>query len=431
MILKFFASVRKEAILMLRDKAGLAILFVMPMALILIMTLLQDNTFKALEENKIEILLVNKDNGTLGKAIHKGLTEAEFFQITDKLEDDALTEESAYKKVAAGAYQMAIVIPEGATDYIQQVVTHKINTQLPGLQEPVEEDSNIDLSKGVNVKIFFDPVTKNSFKQSVHSALKEFTSKIEAEMAFNIYGKLFKDMFEIEVKQPESFSSIITFTEEYATNLNSKIIPNSVQHNVPAWTLFAMFFIVIPLAGNIIKERESGNVLRLKTMPGSYTAVLLGKLSIYLIICIIQAALMIAIGIYILPLFGLPSLMLGTNLFALFMIVLAAALAATGFGVAIGSIATSHDQASIFGAVSTVILAALGGIWVPVFIMPEIMQQISILSPLNWALNGFYDIFLRDSGTLEIMPYVIKLMIFCVVSIGISYFYNKFNRSIS
>ncbi len=431
MILKFFASVRKEAILMLRDKAGLAILFVMPMALILIMTLLQDNTFKALEENKIEILLVNKDSGTLGKAIHKGLTEADFFQITDKLEDDTLTEKSAYKKVASGAYQMAIVIPEGATDYIQQVVTHKINTQLPGLQEPVEEDTKIDLTKGVNVKIFFDPVTKNSFKQSVHSALKEFTSKIEAEMAFNIYGKLFKDMFEIEVQQPESFSSIITFTEEYATNLNSKIIPNSVQHNVPAWTLFAMFFIVIPLAGNIIKERESGNVLRLKTMPGSYTAVLLGKLSIYLIICIIQAALMIAIGVYILPLFGLPSLMLGTNLFALFIIVLAAALAATGFGVAIGSIATSHDQASIFGAVSTVILAALGGIWVPVFIMPEVMQQISILSPLNWALNGFYDIFLRDSGTLDIMPYVIKLMIFCIVSIGVSYFYNKFNRSIS
>lgn len=416
---------------MLRDKAGLAILFVMPMALILIMTLLQDNTFKALEENKIEILLVNKDSGTLGKAIHKGLTEADFFQITDKLEDDTLTEKSAYKKVASGAYQMAIVIPEGATDYIQQVVTHKINTQLPGLQEPVEEDTKIDLTKGVNVKIFFDPVTKNSFKQSVHSALKEFTSKIEAEMAFNIYGKLFKDMFEIEVQQPESFSSIITFTEEYATNLNSKIIPNSVQHNVPAWTLFAMFFIVIPLAGNIIKERESGNVLRLKTMPGSYTAVLLGKLSIYLIICIIQAALMIAIGVYILPLFGLPSLMLGTNLFALFIIVLAAALAATGFGVAIGSIATSHDQASIFGAVSTVILAALGGIWVPVFIMPEVMQQISILSPLNWALNGFYDIFLRDSGTLDIMPYVIKLMIFCIVSIGVSYFYNKFNRSIS
>ncbi len=42
-------------------------------------------------------------------------------------------------------------------------------------------------------------------------------------------------------------------------NQEIDVISNSVQHNVPAWSIFAMFFIVIPIAGNMIREREDGS----------------------------------------------------------------------------------------------------------------------------------------------------------------------------
>jgi ABC-2 type transport system permease protein len=63
-------------------------------------------------------------------------------------------------------------------------------------------------------------------------------------------------------------------------------VANSVQHNVPAWTIFAMFFIVIPLGGALLKEREDGSLLRLKLMPGSYLHIQLGKVLFYVIVCI-------------------------------------------------------------------------------------------------------------------------------------------------
>ncbi len=62
MWLKFKASVIKESLLLMRDKAGLAMLFVMPMALILIMSLLQESTLKKLEERHTPILVINNDN---------------------------------------------------------------------------------------------------------------------------------------------------------------------------------------------------------------------------------------------------------------------------------------------------------------------------------------------------------------------------------
>ena len=42
--------------------------------------------------------------------------------------------------------------------------------------------------------------------------------------------------------------------------------------------MFAMFFIIIPLTGNIIKERQSGSILRLKLIPGSYLISMTAKI---------------------------------------------------------------------------------------------------------------------------------------------------------
>src|SRR5690606_28625681 len=100
-------------------------------------------------------------------------------------------------------------------------------------------------------------------------------------------------------------TDVIHFSEEFAAGHNSQIIPNSVQHNVPAWTIFGMFFIVVPLAGSIIKEKQEGSNIRLKTLPGPYVYNHLGKLTVYTGVCLIQFVLMMFFGRTILPLLDL------------------------------------------------------------------------------------------------------------------------------
>lgn len=46
-----------------------------------------------------------------------------------------------------------------------------------------------------------------------------------------------------------------------------------------------------------------------------------------------------------------------------------------GFGIAIGTVAKTQEQSAPFGATAVVILAAIGGVWVPVFMMPRVMQM--------------------------------------------------------
>ncbi|MGB5896206.1 MAG: hypothetical protein WBG58_18675, partial [Ignavibacteriaceae bacterium] len=67
--IRLFASIHKEFLLLVRDRAGLALMFLMPLALVIVITIIQDNTFKIVSNSKISLILVNNDQGDIGKTI--------------------------------------------------------------------------------------------------------------------------------------------------------------------------------------------------------------------------------------------------------------------------------------------------------------------------------------------------------------------------
>lgn len=430
MWLKFKASTTKETLLLMRDKAGLAMLFIMPMALILIMSLLQDSTLQMLQDKKTPVLIINHDADTFGLSIIRGLNQSGYFEAIETVQGKQPTEESLRKSILDGDFLVGIVVHDGASEALRRKIRAQIQKQFPEDEQLFEEYLLLGdtLPK---IDIYFDPITKTSFKQAFMSALREFSYAVEANMVFEIYSGLMMEMVDMKMRQSGGFQNMVEFNDQYATKSKSRIIPNAVQHNVPAWTIFAMFFIVIPLAGNIIKERESGMSLRLKTMPGSNLAVILGKAMVYFVVGIIQAIFMLLLGVFVLPLFGMPALQISSAIGALFLVTVSVAVAASGYGILIGSMATTQEQSSIFGSISVVILAAIGGVWVPTFLMSDTMIKVSKLSPLNWGLNAYYDIFLRNAGISEILPYVFLLLLFFVFTIAAAWLYNRYKKSLA
>ena len=245
-------------------------------------------------------------------------------------------------------------------------------------------------------------------------------SKIETQ---SIYKAFQEEMGEEEaIFETESF---ITYKEIVPAKGDKTIIPNSTQHNIPAWTLFAIFFIIVPLSINMVKEKNQGTFVRLRTNPISYATVLGGKTMVYVSVCIIQFALMLLLGVYLFPQIGLPGLDVSGRIGMLFIVALFAGLAAVGLGLLLGTVATTQEQSAPFGATLVVILAALGGVWVPVFVMPKFMQLLSNISPMNWGLNAFYDVFLRNSGIMDVLPEITLLFLFFVITTLISIAYDK------
>jgi len=412
------ASAHKEFLLLIRDIGGIAILFIMPLVLIVTITLIQDSTFKTVADTKIPILVVNNDQGTVSETILEGLKDSNAFEVI--LEN---TEEAAKNLVFKGAYQLAIVIPENLSSGLEQKVAQNVDGIISkfGLEEETDRLTKIPV-ESKEVKLYFDPATQVSFKSSVKNGIDKMVSKIETQSIYKAFQEQITDDPTEVIFETENF---ITFKEILPKTDNKDIIPNSVQHNVPAWTLFAIFFIIVPLSINIVKEKSQGTFVRLRTNPVSYATVLGGKTLIYLTVCLIQFVLMLLVGLYVFPAIGLPTLDISGRLPLLFVVAIFAGLAAIGLGLLLGTIAKTQEQSAPFGATFVVILAALGGVWVPVFIMPKFMQTLSNISPMNWGLNAFYDVFLRHGSLLDILPEISLLFLFFIATTIIAIVYNE------
>ncbi len=408
---KFFASFVKEILLLIRDRAGIISLFVMPVVLVFVMTLIEDTALNSLVDKQITMLFCNTQNDSLGIAIKNGLNETKAFTIIEEVDGQKLNKETTKKLVSQGKYPVGIYIPEGATDTLasnaKKVVLKTFSDIGLGKQNAVAPKYD-----SVVIDVFYDPAVKNALKAVVDGAIGQHSSIIVGKMISKMYTEILSSFLPGGKKLNVNYPQMISINKEYASAKDNTIIPNSTQHNVPSWTLFAMFFILIPLSGSIIQEKDGGTYLRLMTMPSTFISTFLGKIVVYILVCLLQVTILFSMGVYLLPFAGLPALQIGTHFDALVLVVFVSGFAAVGFGVLMGSLATTYQQAASVGVIVIIILASLGGLWMPIYFMPKTMQNLTQYSPLSWSLKSFYDLFLRNADVKDVLPNVFKIVMF-------------------
>ena len=112
---KLIASIKKEFLLLTSDKIGLLLMYLMPVFLVFVITIVQDSTFKLVNENSIEILVVNNDQGTLGNDLIEILQQSGSFKITEL---ERLRKEEIKQYLLNDSQLLAIDIPEKFTDEV-------------------------------------------------------------------------------------------------------------------------------------------------------------------------------------------------------------------------------------------------------------------------------------------------------------------------
>lgn len=410
---RFRALLFKDFLLLIRDKAGLLFMFLMPMALVLVMTGMQEGAFSHNTDKHLALLIADRDQDTVGVTITRELQNESLFEVTlaNDVEAD-MTEEHLRELVQQGKYLVGIYIPDSTTLRLRDNAETIIQNEC----QPDKADTS-EVNEGeIRISLYIDPTTERTFRQTLTSYIREATLQVEHEIALAAVSEALcaatrqdSGSVNLDSLPTVDLQEVIAGNEQETDNFNA------ATHNVPAWTLFAIFFIVISFSGNVIKERQDGSFTRLMTTPCSYATYLLSKLVIYLAVCLLQFFLIISMGIWLFPHLGLPAFSIAGHLWESLFVIVCAALAAIGFGMLISAFATTHQQAATFGAVSVVILSAIGGIWVPSFLMPGFLEALCKISPLNWGIDSFYDILLRGSGFSAYFPKCLLLLTFALV----------------
>lgn len=418
------AIVLKDLLCLCRDKAGLTVLFVMPLALLLVMTLVQNAVISSGPRSvKSDLLLVNMDKGAIAEDVVNGIASNVYFNLRREIDGRMPTPEQARRAVLHGDIHACLIIPKGFSEAAQRS-SKEIGMALGAGGEPAKKTGDESARPALlpPLEIVLDPTIPGALREGYMNIVSRVITLIELRTAFRILGEEqgngAHNPYESLVAgggtdESKRYGGIhIRIRDGTFVGGSGNSIPTVTQQNVPAWTMFAMFFIVVPLATQMIRERNDGTLRRSLVAPVAYVSLTVGKIMVYGAVCVAQFVLLCAAGMIALPWFGLAPLTMGTHPLAILPVVGAAALAACGFGVLIGTVARSHVQASAFGAVVVIILAAIGGVMVPVYVMPHYLQTISNISPLAWGLDAFLDIFMREGTLSDILPETCGLLAF-------------------
>ncbi|MFV0184593.1 ABC transporter permease [Empedobacter falsenii] len=423
MLKQLLACIKKEILLLIRDIGGLVILFIMPLILVVTVTKIQKSTYDSFAEATIPVLFIDHDQDSISAVVKKHISQSGNLKIVSELNGKKLTEDELKSEVFKGKYQVGIVIPER----LSKDLDYKINQNVEQiLNEFAFDSTEVKYNQQVSpktIKLYFDPATSLAFKDNVSNVLDRLITDTENK---SIYKAFQQEMGSEDLSfQNEKF---IHFQEIVPEDSKSILKPNVTQHNVPAWTLFAIFFIVVPLSINIVKEKSLGTHVRLLTSPMPYSVQIIGKTITYLAISLFQFTMILGVAKFVFPLIDLPSFKTDGILFSIYGLTVFASLAAIGLGLLIGTIAKTQEQSAPFGATLVVILAAIGGVWIPVFAMSDFMQHFAKISPMNWALDGYYSLILRNQSFIEIVPNIILLILFYIITLFAALYYDRFKR---
>ena len=207
----------------------------------------------------------------------------------------------------------------------------------------------------------------------------------------------------------------------YLYEIESGRTMTAVQQSVPAWLVFGMFFVVIPIAGVLIQERNDGTLVRLGTFGVSPGTLLGGKLLAFMLLNWMQLIFMLLVGHWLVPLLGGDALQLNIAFGWFALMVVSTSAAAVGLALLIAAYTRNFEHAAALGGGLNVILAAIAGIMVPRMLMPPALQNISEWSPMGWALDGMQSVFLGDPDMVFILPRAGLLLIFSSVCLWLSW----------
>jgi len=404
---KLWSTILKDIRILTRDKLGLIFMFVMPIVLAVVITAVQNSTFEMLNTNTVPMIICNRDTGEAGKQLETAIYKVGMFRIQTVAANEK--DEVISGRMHAKDAVIAIIIPADFSSKIKLKANETAQKALKNFGMQSVENIKTDSSAIQPITLLYHPVLQETFRRSIQGALRSALQVVQNKeilrsLYFNLNERAMPDSMEKDLMAGQ-----VLINEIPVSRSGSRNIPNASQHNVPAWTVFAMFFIVISLGGSVVREKINGSFVRLKTLPTNYLVSLLSKQLTYLFVTVMQAAVVFSLGIWLFPSMGLPRLNM-PDIAGVVVVTLICGWCAVSYAIMIGVFAKTQEQSNGIGAVSIVLMAAIGGLLVPSFAMPQSFQFVMKLSPLHWCLEAYYGLFLEGGKLKDVILNILPLL---------------------
>lgn len=368
---KLLAIAITDLRIFMADRSNLVGLLLIPAIFVVVLGFAQGGA----PTRNVRIVVIDQDVSAISETLLQDIADSnerfDLFTTSTSLEDTR-------QNVVNGEYDALLVIPAGFSDAVANV-------------EPIALDfySNEDVTT----------------PSAVQPAIEAVLSRLDGSLVAARVGASVTTAIGAEVDQQALYDRAqAIFAQEPVqidfsySNVDEQTV-NGFSQSVPGMGSMFVMFTILGGMTVLVREREQWTLQRLVVMPVSRAQIIGGKILMYFTLGMIQYAVVFAIGL----LFGMD---FGNSLLGLLLIAMAFSLTTTALTFAIATQVRTQGQASQLTTLLALSLAALGGAWWPLSVVPETMRLVGHVSPIAWAMNGFQDLLFFGGTVTDVLPEV-------------------------
>jgi ABC-2 type transport system permease protein len=394
------------------DRRAVSFTFIIPMVLIFIWGLVFGNAGRG--DARLRLAFVNNSTAPIAKKLESVLDTTKSFRLIKSYTDEkghelAFDTNSVKDYVRKGNVSAALVIPVDAyTDtafglklkfyydpkdqmemqMIQGLLTQTIMSQIPplffqGMQKQALKYLGADSGK--------------AFNDAIASTVGKYF-KIDPQLITKPLSDTTFSSFNTGAGASNVFKNILQLQEEQL--VGTEVANPWATRSVGGWAMMFLLFALTGSSTSLFEEKKSGVVQRILASPVSRVHILWSKYLynmslgfVQLVVLFFGGALLYKVDIF-------------SNFPNLVLVVVAAAMACTAFGMLIAAVSRSTAQANGLGTFLILAMSSIGGAWFPVSLMPDFIQSISKLTLVYWSMDGFLQVLWRGAPLGDILPNV-------------------------
>jgi len=371
----FWTITRNDIKITVRDKMFFFWLLGFP----LIFSLIFGMAFRETSmDEKVSLNILDQDGSFLSRAVIRELEAEKYATQVLESEDD-----KAFR---------TLIIPPGFAENV-----------LAGIQTELV----IEQEKGRNMEAM-----QSAYSHILKVVVKVITKIVKlADSGENIASRF--DELELERR--------ITLRSEMGGS--NRRVPSGFDHSVPAMAVIFLLFNIFMYGGiNILQERRQGILERTFLSPATFGSMIMGKWISRIFLGMLQLLLLFLAGRLI---FGIY---LGPSLPALALISLIFCGAISAMCMLFGSIFKKEEMLIVFNILLANIMAALGGCWWPLEIVPKGLRLVGFAFPTGWIMDAYHKLIFFGTGMVGILPHIAALSGFTAVFLILAIRFFKISK---
>lgn len=406
------AMIRKDLQIFLTDRRAVIMSLVAPIAIASFFGSIFSGGGDT-ERAKIPVAMIDQDDSAISRGILSGAGGNKYIAVSTPSADEA---REAVKK---GTITVAVVIPKGFGDAAGRAFFAGVEKpQLTMWYDP-SHSTELGLVRGILTEHVMQAVSAEMFAGDQGRKLVDDTlAQLDGTGLQSQQMAMLRDLLQSARKfynQPQQSApagsgaaprgiSMPYSVNEEAVTAGTNVAYNGYAHSFAGMGIQFLLFASIDVGIGILLERQRGLWKRLRSAPISRFALLAGKAASGALIALLT--LTVAFG-FAIVVFGVR---IHGSLPGFIGIAVATAIMASTFGLLIASLGRTPGGTRGISSLAVLLMVMLGGAWVPSFIFPAWLQQLTVVIPARWAVDGFDAMTWRGLGLdAAVMPVVVML----------------------